>query len=204
MGLGWNTLWKYVVGAAGCVALGLLGFSGDDRVPLLAYIDLGIHESGHLFTMWTPDTVMFFAGSVAQIAVPLALAAYFLFRRREIVGGALCLAWAGTSANQTSVYIADAPVEELPLVGGGIHDWAAILGPEGFDSIQSAGAVASAVSTAGAIMVIAGLILCIAWPFRPPQPEAEVRTEAEPLPPGPRGFPAPPEDLRRSAPRFDP
>jgi hypothetical protein len=202
MGLSWNTFWKYLLGAAACVALGLLGFSGDDRVPLLAFIDLGIHESGHLVTMWAPDMVMFMAGSVAQIAVPLAVAAYFLFRRRDIVGGALCLAWAGTSANQTSVYIADAPKEELPLVGGGIHDWATILGPEGFDSIQSAGAVASAVSTAGAIMVIAGVVLCIAWPFRLPKPD--VRTEEELPLPGPRGYPAPPEDLRPSAPRFDP
>jgi hypothetical protein len=195
--LTWNTTWKYVAGAVACVVLGLLGFSGDDRVPLLAYIDLGIHESGHLLTLWMPDMVMFLAGSIAQIAVPLALAAYFLVRRRDVIGGALCLAWAGTSANQTSVYIADAPTEELPLVGGGIHDWATILGPEGFDSIQSAGAVASAVSTAGAIMVIAGVILCAAWPFRNP-----VRTEEEPLQdPGLPGSPVPQEDRWPSAPR---
>jgi hypothetical protein len=166
VGLTWNNGWKYFVGAIACVVLGLLGFTGDDRVPLLAFIDLGIHESGHLFTMWLPDMVMFMAGSVAQIAVPLVLAGYFFVRRHDVVGGALCLAWAGTSANQTSVYIADAPTEELQLVGGGIHDWATILGPEGFDAIQSADAVASAVSTAGAILVIAGAALCIIWPWR--------------------------------------
>lgn len=165
MASSWNTLWRYVAGAAACIVLGLLSFGGDDRVPLLAWIDLGIHESGHLATFWLPDIATAMAGSVAQVAVPLALGAYFAVRRRDPVGAALCLAWAGTSANASSVYVADAPTEALPLVGGGVHDWAFVLGPEGFDAIMQAGAVASAVRGTGLVLVIAGVATCLAWPL---------------------------------------
>ena len=64
------------------------------------------------------------------MALPLAIAAYFLLVRREIVSAMLCLAWAGTSAHDASAYIADAPYERLELIGG-IHDWAYALGPTG-------------------------------------------------------------------------
>lgn len=159
-----NNVWTYVAGATACIVLGMLGFTGDHRVPLLAWIDLGIHESGHIFTLWLSRPANFMAGTVAQILVPLAMAAYFAARRRDVLGTALCLAWAGTSAGSAAVYIADAPTEALPLVGGGEHDWAYLLGPEVFDAIDRAGAVGSAVNTAGVLLVIAGTALCLVGP----------------------------------------
>ncbi|MEW6583405.1 MAG: hypothetical protein AB1416_11675 [Actinomycetota bacterium] len=160
----WTALWRYVAAAAACAALGLLSFQGDGAVPLLRYVDLGIHESGHLATYWLPDLWTAMAGSVAQVAVPLLISAYFAAVRREVVGAALCLAWAGTSANNASVYIADAPVEALPLVGGGTHDWAYALGPEGFDAIDSAGRIAGAVHGAGLAMVVVAAAVSLAAP----------------------------------------
>jgi hypothetical protein len=97
-------------GAAACLALGWFAFVRSTRVPFLSLVDLGFHELGHMLTMWAPKVVYFARGSINQIALPLGLAAYFFLIRRDVVGGGLCLAWAGTSAQNVSLYIADAPI----------------------------------------------------------------------------------------------
>jgi len=120
--------WKYALGAGVCLLFGWIAFVRSAQVPLLSLVDLGFHELGHLVTRPLPEVVMLMAGSGAQIAVPIGLAAYFLFFRKDRLGVALCLAWAATSAKDVAVYVADAPYQALPLIGGE-HDWAAILGP---------------------------------------------------------------------------
>lgn len=160
----WESFWRYIVAAAACVLLGILSFGGDASVPLLRYADLGIHETGHLVTFWMPEVQTAMAGSAAQVAVPLLLAGYFLLSRREVHAAAVCLAWAGTSMNNVSVYIADAPTEALPLVGGGTHDWAFILGPEHFDAIDRSAAIAGAVHDVGLGMVVVAVVACLAVP----------------------------------------
>ena len=102
-------------------------------------------------------------GSITQVAIPLAIAAHFAWRR-ELVSAMLCLAWAGTSARDASVYIADAPYERLELIGG-IHDWAYALGPEGFDALDRAAVLASVVHGAGLAMVVAAVAGCLARPL---------------------------------------
>ncbi len=167
-------LWRDVGGAVGCALLGLIAFAGGGRVPLLGWIDLAIHESGHVATYVLPDLITAMAGSVAQVAVPLAIAGHFLWRRR-LASGMLCLTWAGTSARDASVYIADAPYERLGLIGG-IHDWAFALGPEGFDALGRAGAVASGVHGAGLVMVVAAVAGCLARPLLTGRLESSRRT----------------------------
>lgn len=88
--------------------LGVFSFVRGARVPLLGLVDLGFHELGHLLTYPLPDVVTAAMGSVTQALVPLGLATYFLLIRRDLVGGSVCLGWAATSAQDVSVYIADA------------------------------------------------------------------------------------------------
>lgn len=110
---------------------------------------------------------------MSQVAIPLAIAAYF-GARRELVSAMVCLAWAGTSARDVAVYVADAPYERLELIGG-IHDWAYALGPEGFGALDRAGAVASVVRGAGLVMVVGAVAGCLARPLltaRPAPPES--------------------------------
>jgi len=156
-------LWRDVGGAIACALLGFIAFAGDQRVPLLGWIDLAIHESGHVATYVFPDLVTAMMGSIAQVAVPLVIAACFLWRR-ELLSGMLCLAWAGTSARDASVYIGDAPHERLELVGG-MHDWAFALGPEGFDALERAATVAGVVRIAGLVMVVVAVAGCLARPI---------------------------------------
>ena len=123
-------------------------------MPLLGWIDLAIHEFGHVATYPLPDLVTAMMGSIAQVAVPLAICAPLPRAGGSSSRRCSCLAWAGTSARDAAVYIADAPYERLELIGG-MHDWAFALGPEGLDALDRAGAVAAAVPAAGLVMVVA-------------------------------------------------
>lgn len=142
---------------AACVVLAWIAFVRADRVPLLSAADLGFHELGHMLFMWAPEGLYTFAGSGTQVAVPLGLAAYFGFARRDRLAAALMLAWAATSAQNVSVYIADAPYERLELIGG-YHDWAFLLA----GSLGSAAPLAHAVWTFGLLLALAALGLCVA------------------------------------------
>lgn len=156
----WSNTWRFVAGLGICLLLGWFAFVRGVAVPLLAYVDLGIHELGHLLTYPFPDLLTALAGSAAQVLVPLGLAAYFLLMGRDRLGGGLCLAWAGSSAQQVSVYVADAPYQRLPLLGGE-HDWSYILGPEGFDALDRAAGVATAVRWLGLLFLVASLTVCV-------------------------------------------
>jgi hypothetical protein len=162
-----------VAGAMTCLVLGWFAFVRNTRVPFLSLVDLGFHELGHMLTMWAPRLLYFAMGSINQIAVPLGLATYFLVIWRDTVGAGLCLAWAGTSAQNVSLYIADAPYQLLPLIGGR-HDWAFILGPEHLNMLRSAHAIAGAVKVFGLLCLLAGLAACCwtVWTSLPQRPAA--------------------------------
>lgn len=152
---------RHLVAAAVVVAMWWIAFHGHDRLPLLEYVNFGIHELGHLVTYGFSDMVTALMGSIAQVAVPIALAAYFFVRRGDWAAAALCLAWAATSALEVAVYVADAPFEELELVGGQ-HDWAFILGPDGYNAIDKAGSVADAIRDGALITIALGFALSLA------------------------------------------
>lgn len=139
-------------------------------VPLLDWFDLAIHEAGHLVAAPLPEVAMFAAGSVAQVAFPLAMAAYFGLRRRDAAAAGFCLVWAGASAWDVSVYAADAISQSLPLVGGGQHDWAWLLGH--FGVLDRTPQVAGIIESAGGLIAAAGFgaIALALVPVRRPAP----------------------------------
>jgi hypothetical protein len=164
----WPT-WRRDTGAlVACVGLALLGLRGA-RVPLLSLADLGFHELGHLvcyvldaFLPW-PAIVTAAAGSLAQVLVPATLAAYFLLRRADRAAAAVCLAWTATSLADVARYVADAPFEALPLLGG-LHDWATILGPDHLDRLDLASSLAAGLDRAAWVVLLSSLVLA-AWPL---------------------------------------
>lgn len=147
--------WRYWAGLAACAVLIWIGLAQAAPVPLLALVDLGFHELGHLVAAPLPDLATALAGSVAQVAVPASLAVYFLIRQRDLLAVGLCLAWAGTSARQVAVYIADAPYQALPLIGGE-HDWAYIL----TGNLEAAPVIATAVVVLGWMLALGGIGAC--------------------------------------------
>jgi hypothetical protein len=151
--------WSATAGLAACLLFGWFSFVRGTRVPLLGLVDLGFHELGHLVTHPLPDIVTAVMGSVTQVLVPVGLALYFLLVTHDLVGAGVCSAWAATSAVDVSYYIADAPYERLPLIGG-LHDWAFVLGPDHLDMLGSAHTIAVGVKGVGFALLIAGFACC--------------------------------------------
>ncbi len=62
------------------------------------------------------------------------------------------------------MYIADAPYQRLPLIGGE-HDWAFLLGPGGLADLSAARPLSTAMTIVGAALVLAGIGVCFAAPL---------------------------------------
>lgn len=69
--------------------------------------------------------------------------------------------WLGQNCWNISVYVRDARTQELPLVGGGEHDWASLLSQWGW--LEQDQAIGGAVYLAGviwyAVSVVGGWLL---------------------------------------------
>lgn len=141
--------------------IALFPYAAGERVPVLQWVDFAFHETGHLLAGWMPEMVMFMAGSVVEVGVPLGLALYFSASQRDLAAGGMCLAWAGAAAFGVSVYAGDAVAQSLPIVGGE-HDWAYILGPDGFDALAATATVSRAIEMGGMAAAVAGVLMA-AW-----------------------------------------
>jgi hypothetical protein len=110
-----------------CAWLFLELLTDDDGYLLgLDGLNLIVHEGGHFLFVWFGDTAELYGGTLLQLIVPVALALAFV-RRREMPGFTLATVWFFQNFLNVARYMADARAQELPLVGGGGHDWFAIL-----------------------------------------------------------------------------
>jgi hypothetical protein len=154
----WYTTLQWVVAAAIAFALAFATFATHGWIPILSPFDLVVHETGHVLFVWAPTLLMQMGGSIAQVALPLVIAACFWWRRDDFAVIVL-LAWAAESLNNVSIYVADAQDMVLSLVGddgsGAGHDWHNILGTLG--RLESTDAIANAVRTASVILFIVAL-----------------------------------------------
>jgi len=90
-------------------------------------VDLPIHETGHLVFSPFGEFMQFAGGTLFQLILPTTFVVYF-FRQKDRHGASIALWWVAQSFWNISVYVKDARAMELPLVGGGEHDWAYLLG----------------------------------------------------------------------------
>ena len=169
---------RWLVGLAAIGAMWWVAFEQNERIPVLTYVNLGLHEAGHMFTYSASELTSAMAGSIAQVAIPLLAALYFFFRRNDWVGAGVCLVWAATSAAEVSLFVADAPTQKLELLGDDKHDWAFILGPEGYGAMHRSAELASQIRDVASVAAIVGFALCVAACVRGgrrrPQPEPMV------------------------------
>jgi hypothetical protein len=87
--------------------------------------------------------------------------------RRDWPAAGLCLAWCGTTLQDASVYIADAPYQRLTLLKeNSIHDWAYVLGTEQFYALDKAALIATCVKEVGLALLVSGFGICLAPAFR--------------------------------------
>jgi hypothetical protein len=98
---------------------------------LLDAVDLGIHETGHLVFGPFGEFVGFAGGTLAQLIMPAVFVFYF-WRQGDRHAATVPAWWLAQNLWNISVYAADARTQALPLVGGGEHDWAYMLGRLGW------------------------------------------------------------------------
>jgi hypothetical protein len=119
----------FLTGALALYGIPCLVRPGSGR--MLDAVDLAIHETGHLVFAPFGEFLGFLGGTLFQLALPAAFVVYF-WQRMDRHAASVALWWVAQNCWNVSVYIRDARAQELPLVGGGEHDWAYLLGRLGW------------------------------------------------------------------------
>src|SRR5258708_23471254 len=86
------------------------------------FVNLMIHEAGHLFFSWGGNTLMLLGGTLGELLVPLLCAIYFLFPR-QTHGFVFSAFWFFYNSSYIGTYLNDARTNALPLVSSEIRDW---------------------------------------------------------------------------------
>lgn len=132
MKIAWKPVSKPALFAGAGAAAAFLIYAAVSKSGflLLDYVNLPIHEAGHLVFSPFGRTLSIWGGTLLQLIFPAVFCGYFVLRG-ETTGTAFTAFWFGESLRYSSVYIGDARAMILPLVGGGEHDWNTILGDLG-------------------------------------------------------------------------
>ena len=119
-------------------------------------LDLPIHETGHLVFAWGGEVLTALGGTLFQLLMPLAFVWHF-WRADDRHAASVPLWWVGQNCWNVARYVADARAQELPLVGGGEHDWAFLLAT--WDLLAHDQSLARAARLLGWLIVGASLLL---------------------------------------------
>lgn len=92
------------------------------RYHFLDGVNLFLHEAGHVFFGVFGQTLQFLGGTVGQLVFPALFVGQF-WRRGQRFEAYIVAIWFAESLMYAAEYMGDARRMELPLVGGGIHDW---------------------------------------------------------------------------------
>lgn len=145
-----------------------LGYSGfrlvldPARGTIFSGITFGIHELGHVIFSILGEFIGIAGGSFSQVLAP-AGAAYILLRQRDYFGVAVAGAWLSFSLYDLSVYIGDARVQQIPLLGltgDPVHDWHYLLSKMGLLKFDT---VFALVTRAVGIVLLTGSLVLGLW-----------------------------------------
>ncbi len=129
-------------------------------IVLLDAVTLIIHEAGHFFFQVLGHTLYVMGGSIFQVLFPAGIT-IFVWRRWP-AHTVWPLFWTGQSMCNAAIYIADAPVKRLHLIGRGlIHDWNHLATHLGF--MDSAVSIAQWVHWIGVAVCLVALAHGIRW-----------------------------------------
>jgi len=139
------------------------GLSQESWVPILDSLNLVFHEAGHpVFGLFGWETLTILGGTLMQLLVP-ALVAAAAWTKRQAAGTALAVCWLFQNLHNIARYMADARAQELPLVGGGEHDWFNLFSRWG--CLSSDTAIAAKVHAVGWLGMLASA-LWLGWRWR--------------------------------------
>jgi hypothetical protein len=148
-----------------------LGF-GISRWCFVDYVNLPFHEAGHIFLRPFGSTLHYLGGTIFQLLVPGLLIGYFLVRVINRFAAAVCTWWLGQSLVNVSFYMADARNLQLPLVGGGDHDWNHLFYTFGVLGEGQVAAISMTTRLLGTAVMLLGLAWCVVFVLPPHLREA--------------------------------
>lgn len=147
-------MWRYLLLAA------LLPYAGWLIVAyeyhFIDHVNLAFHEAGHIFLTPLGETAHFLGGTLVQLAFPVAVAVQFL-RQHKPFEACLGGIWFAESLMYTAEYMGDAQARQLPLVGGGVHDWHFLFSKWGV--LESTDFIAAFFHMLAALMLVISLAL---------------------------------------------
>lgn len=122
------------VSTAGLIALTLftlfllrwMATDADGYLSVIDDVNLVIHEFGHPFFSIFGEWPGWLGGTWMELIVPAAIAVVFWYQRSAL-SLAFAAIWFFENFHYIARYMADARTMELPLAGGGEHDWNAIF-----------------------------------------------------------------------------
>ena len=155
----WNvvTKWKLAGFAAGAGLFFLLVLCSEPGfVFIVDHANLLFHEAGHPIFGLFSERLETYGGTIGQLVFPVVLAAGF-WRQGQTLSFAGVVIWFFENWLNIARYLADARAQELPLVGGGDHDWHRILSR--WSLLQYDTTIAAALKTAGWL----GMLTACAW-----------------------------------------
>ncbi len=108
------------------VFLGLVLASEPGFVFGLDHANLLFHEAGHPFVGLFSNRLETYGGTLGQLTFPVVLAVSF-WRKYQPLAFAAAVIWFFENWLNIARYMADARALQLPLLGGGDHDWNTIF-----------------------------------------------------------------------------
>jgi hypothetical protein len=151
------TLGQLMGAVAAAVLLFALALTSQEGwVPILDSLNLVFHEAGHPLFGIFGETIGFLGGTLMQLIVPLLVVGSCWYKRQTTALG-LAGIWFFQNGLNIARYMADARTQELPLVGGGEHDWATLFGQ--WNLLAQDTAIAGAVKT----LAWVGMLCCLGW-----------------------------------------
>jgi len=134
------------------------------------YVNLMIHEAGHMFFSWGGNTLMLLGGTLGELLVPALFGAYF-FVRGQTFGFVFSAFWFFENFLYVGAYIKDARANALPLVNSDIGDWTLLFGRWGL--LESDLKIGQFVRSVGWL----GMLATIGWlayrTYRDSQPDLQ-------------------------------
>jgi|SRR6185295_5229898 hypothetical protein len=128
----------------------------DGFVYLIDGANLLFHEAGHVVFGFFGDTPGLYGGTLGQLVFPVVVTISF-WRKGQPLSFAGGLVWFFENFLNIARYMADARAQELPLVGGGDHDWANIFSR--WDVLAQDTKIAGVFRTTGWL----GMVIASAW-----------------------------------------
>jgi hypothetical protein len=156
--------------AAGALLLiavwGWFALVKNDQTPIFVYLNIAVHEIGHVLFRPFGERTMLIMGSGFEVLFPFAVGIVFLIRKRDVVSTAVSWGWSASALASAATYIADADDGRLALLGATgpdtAGDWERILGERFFDKVYLADSIGATVRTFGFVLWFVALGLA-AW-----------------------------------------